>query len=262
MPEDTGAVHGAPCWVSLMTHDLAAAQEFYTKALGWTFRPGFRREEQGYHLALTEGTPVAGMGMTARTQGFAPAWTAYFRVADANAMAGRIREHGGTVAVGPMAFGTGRVAWAADRQDARFGVWEGEPVPGWRMRRRHGAPARLQLHTGDAFGAAMFYGAVFSWDQHAPDRMSVRFEADHVVLWVDGHHAADLWGGAVDSAPDPTIRPQWRVYFCVDDVDAVAERVASAGGGVVREPHASHFGRVAGLRDPEGALFHITSEGD
>ncbi|WP_340558780.1 VOC family protein [Streptomyces sp. GSL17-111] len=260
MPDDAGAVHGAPCWVSLMTHDLDAAMRFYESALGWTYRPGFRDQEQGYQLALTEGRAVAGLGMTAQTRTFAPAWTAYFQANSVNEVAGRIQERGGTVAVGPLPFGTGRVLWAADRQDARFGVWEGDPVPGWRMRRLAGAPARLQLVTGDAFGAAMFYGGVFAWDTREPDRVSVRFESDHVVLSVDGHHVADLWGGAVEEAPDPTVRPQWHVYFCVDDVDEVAARTEAAGGSVVQAPELSHFGRVAGLRDPEGALFHVTSE--
>ncbi|MBW1596994.1 VOC family protein [Streptomyces sp. JJ38] len=256
-------MHGAPCWVALMTRDLEGAQEFYARALGWEYRPGFRDHEKGYQLALADGQPVAGLGVSSQGRGgFAPSWTAYFRAENANVMASRIQERGGTVAVGPLAFGTGRVLWAADLQDARFGVWEGEPVRGWWVRRQAGAPARLQLRTGDAFGAAMFYGGVFAWDTHAPDRLSVRFEADHVVVSVDGHHVADLWGGAVEEAPDPTIRPQWHVYFCVDDVDEVARRTDAAGGSIVTPPAMSHFGRVATLRDAEGALFHVTSEHD
>jgi uncharacterized protein len=69
---------------------------------------------------------------------------------------------------------------------------------------------------------------------------------------------ADLRGGGVEAAPDPHIRPQWHVYFCVDDVEAAARRGLAAGGTLVSAPCTSHFGTVATLRDPEGGLFHVT----
>ncbi|MEE1928033.1 VOC family protein [Streptomyces sp. TRM 70351] len=259
MPELTGAVHGAPCWVSLMTHDLDSAQRFYTRVLGWEYRPGFRAEE-GYCVATADGEPVAGLGMTPGTRSFVASWSVYFGVEDANRMADRIRERGGTVAVGPMQFGTGRVAWAADQQDARFGVWQGRASPGWGAVKQSGAPARIELRTGDAFAAAMFYGSVFDWDAHDPDRVDVRFESDHVVLRVDGQRVADLEGGAVEEAPDPLVRPQWHVYFGVQtagEVDDAAERARAAGGSVLAGPYETPAGRIADLRDPEGSLFHV-----
>ncbi|MGP3981617.1 VOC family protein [Streptomyces sp. KR80] len=241
-----------------MAHDLKAAQDFYAAVLGWHYKPGFQGQGS-YSVALAHGTPVAGLAATARTLGFPVSWTAYFAADSADRVAERVRERSATVAVGPIEFGKGRVVWAADPQDAVFGIWEGEVDPDWRVRRRgSGAPAWLELRTRDPFAAALFYGEVFDWDAKEADRLDVRYEDEHVVVRIGGHMVAMLCGGGVESAPDPHVRPQWHVHFCVDDVEAAARQVLAAGGAVVSPPADSTVGPVAAFRDPEGALFHVT----
>lgn len=251
------AVQGAPCWVSLMAHDLPAAQEFYASVLGWEYKPGFQGEGN-YAVATAHGTPVAGLGATARTMGFPVSWTAYFAADSADKAADRVRERSATVAVGPIEFGKGRVVWAADPEDAVFGIWEGTVDPDWRVGLGAGAPARLELRTRDPFASALFYGGVFDWDGPGDDPIDIRYEAERVVLRIAGHAVADLRGGGVEAAPDPHVRPQWHVYFCVEDVAAAARKVVSAGGAVVTGPCDSHFGPVCTVRDPQGALFNLT----
>ncbi|MEU3754453.1 VOC family protein [Streptomyces olivoreticuli] len=252
------AVPGAPCWVSLLTHDLTAAQDFYGPVMGWTFRSG--RLGENFTVALADGKPVAGIGNVARTMGVAVSWTSYFAVEDADVVASRIRERGGTVAVGPIAVGHGRAALAADSAGAVFGFWEGETLREWRVG-REGAPAWLELRTRDAFAAAMFYGEVFEWATGRPDRCEVRYEDDAVMVRFAGHTVACLRGGAVEAAPDPRIRPRWHVYFCVDDVEKAVETALAAGGTVAAEPGQSQVGREATLRDPQGGLFTVTTSG-
>ncbi|MET8679348.1 VOC family protein [Streptomyces sp. NPDC004647] len=256
MPATTRVVQGAPCWVSLMAHDLEAAQEFYASVLGWQYKPGFQGQGS-YVVALAHGAPVAGLGATARTMGFPVSWTAYFAADSADLVAERVRERSATVAVGPMEFGKGRVAWAADPEDAVFGIWEGEVDPDWRVGRKSGAPAWLELRTRDPFASALFYGGVFDWDAQSDENIDVRYEDDRVVLRIAGHTVADLRGGALGSAPDPHIRPQWHTYFRVDDIEAAVRHAADAGGAVISPPRDSHFGPIATLRDPEGGLFHL-----
>jgi predicted enzyme related to lactoylglutathione lyase len=256
LPTKTRTVQGAPCWVSLMAHDLAAAQEFYAAVLGWQYKPGFQGPGH-YSVALAHGAPVAGLGTGARDMGFPVSWTAYFAADSADLVAERVRERSATIAVGPIRFGKGRVVWAADLDDAVFGIWEGEVDPDWRVVRRAGTPARLELRTRDPFASALFYGGVFDWDAQDAEHLEVRYEHDSVVLRIAGHPVADLRGGGVEAAPDPHIRPQWHVYFCVDDVEATVRRVLASGGTVVSPPCESYFGTVATIRDPEGGLFHV-----
>lgn len=122
MSTSSHAMFGAPCWVSLMTRDLEAAQQFYGSVLDWTFRPA--RLGDAFSVGLHEGIPVAGIGALARDLAVAVAWTPYFAVDDADVTTARIRERCATLAVGPLSFGTGRAALAADRDGAVFGIWE------------------------------------------------------------------------------------------------------------------------------------------
>ncbi|MGA5558025.1 VOC family protein [Streptomyces lavendulocolor] len=248
----SSSVFGAPCWVSLMTRDLRAAQDFYGAVLGWEFRPARLGEE--FSVALEDGNPVAGIGALASALQVAVAWTPYFAVQDADQTAARIRERSGTVAVGPVGFVVGRGALAADRDGAVFGIWEGQLLSGWETWRA-AAPAWLRLQTRDAFEAAIFYGEVFDWACGRPGCCDVEYEGDEVVLRSAGHVVARLSSGALEAAPDPAVRPRWEVHFPVRDVDA---RVAAArlhGGTVIHHEPGAH----ATLRDPDGGLFTLTA---
>ncbi|WP_377271750.1 VOC family protein [Peterkaempfera sp. SMS 1(5)a] len=248
---------GTPCWVNLMARDLDEARRFYGTLLGWEFRRA-RSERLGpYVEATAHGVPVAGLGSMAQNLGFPVSWTVFFGAVSADRTAQAVRESGGTVAVGPLGFQDGRAAMAADPAGAVFGIWQGDKSPGWRMRRLRGVPVWIELQTRDAFAAAVFYGEVFRWGSDPDGRSDVAWEHDRVVLRVDGHPVAGLCGGAVESAPDPQIRPRWDVFFAVSDVDAAARDTAELGGEVVGPPTDTPYGRVAVLRDSEGGLFRV-----
>ncbi|WP_233221593.1 VOC family protein [Streptomyces carminius] len=256
MTETARAPQGIPCWVTLLVPSLEAAQHFYGELLGWRYRPGSQKLGH-YMVALAGGTAVAGLGEARDTLRVLTAWTAYFATDSVDAAAGRVRERGATVAVGPVGFGSGRVAWAADPAGAVFGVWEGGTDPEWRGGGRPGAPAWLELITRDAFAAALFYGEVFGWDRADPERYDIRYEHDRVLLRVDGRTVAGISGGAVEDAPDPRVRPHWHVHFRVHDVDATAEKARALGAEVVEGPARTPTGRLAVIRDPQGAVFSV-----
>ena len=257
----SAAVFGAPCWVSLMTRDLKAAQDFYGAVLGWRFRKG-RLGEQ-FSVAFHDGAPVAGIGALAPQLQIAVAWTPYFAVTDTDEAAARIRERSGTVAVGPLTFSLGRGALAADRDGAIFGIWEGELIPDWHTWRKS-TPAWLRLRTRDAFDAAIFYGEVLEWASERPGACEVSYEEDEVVLRSNGHVLARLSSGASagsstsEDAPDPMIQPRWHIHFPVKDVDSTAEAALDNGGFVLVRRSTPHGPEVT-LRDADGALFTITS---
>ncbi|MET9653276.1 VOC family protein [Streptomyces sp. NPDC006460] len=247
-------VFGAPCWVSLLTRDLEAAQNFYGAVLGWDFRPDRRGEN--FCVALQDGAPVGGLGVLAG-QPAAVAWTPYFAVIDANTAAERIRERSATVAVGPLSFGTGRAALAADRDGATFGIWQGRLQPGWRIGARK-APAWLELRTRDAFEAAVFYGQVLDWASERPGSCQVSYEGSQVVLRHGHDIVARISGGAVRTAPDPLVRPRWHVHFSVADLDAAVAQAERHAGRLVPPVLSTPTDRRATLADPDGALFTIT----
>ncbi|GGM15736.1 hypothetical protein GCM10010129_69930 [Streptomyces fumigatiscleroticus] len=247
------SVLGAPCWVSLTSRDLAATQEFYTAVLGWRWRPVQHGEH--FRVALDGEWPVAGVAAVAGMWQMAVAWTPYFAVPSADEAVSRAQERGGTAAVGPLSLPPGRAALLADRDGATFGVWQGPLVTGWENWRR-AQPAFIRLHTRDAFDAAIFYGQVLDWASDPPGCCEVHYEGEEVVLRSNGDVVARIGSGALEAAPDPAVRPHWRVHFAVGDVAACAHATESHGGTVL-----SKDGDEAVLRDPDGALFTVTAHG-
>ncbi|CAM5269901.1 VOC family protein [Streptomyces fimicarius] len=248
-------VHGVPCWVSLMTRDLRAAEDFYGTVLGWTFRSGGLGE--GFSVAHADALPIAGIGQIAPGLPTSVSWTPYFAVADVDTAAARVRERGGTIAVGPIRLGPGRGAVAADREGAGFGFWEGRTPP-WSYG-RDDMPASLELRTSHAFDCAIFYAGVFGWDSQEPGGCEVgyAYQQDAVVVRQGGRTVATLRGGGDASAPDPRLRPRWHVRFQVADLEAVAEAARAAGGTVGPPVDSPADGSEVVVCDPEGGIFTV-----
>ncbi|MFD6875801.1 MULTISPECIES: VOC family protein [unclassified Streptomyces] len=254
----TKDVFGAPCWVSLMARDMAAAQRFYGAVVGWEFRPA--RLGGAFSVAVLDGVPVAGIGALASDLGVAVAWTPYFAVDDVDVAASRIRERSGTVAVGPVSFPSGgRAALVADLEGAVFGIWEGPVSSGWRVGVGQ-APAWLELRTRNAFDAALFYGEVLEWATGRPGCCEVSYEQDQVVLRQGGEPVARLNGGPVEMAAyTPHTRPRWHVHFRVPMLEPAVEAAVSLGGRTVTEVTSAGHERSVTLRDPDGAIFTLTT---
>ncbi|MFH8800684.1 VOC family protein [Streptomyces sp. NPDC017936] len=247
----THSVFGAPCWVSLTSRDLEATQDFYAAVLGWQWRRG--RLGEHFRTALVDNVPVAGVAAVASMWQMAVAWTPYFAVPSADVAASRARERGGTVAVGPLSLPPGRAALLADRDGATFGVWEGPLNSNWEAWRQ-AAPTFIRLHTRDAFDSAIFYGEILEWATGRPGCCQVDYEGGEVVLRSRGDIVARIESGALEAAPDPTIRPHWQVHFAVADVAACARAAERHGGSVLGKA-----ADEAVLRDPDGAQFTVTS---
>ncbi|MEU1306172.1 VOC family protein [Streptomyces shenzhenensis] len=248
----THSVFGAPCWVSLTSRDLQATADFYSAVLGWRWRSV--RLGDHFRIALANGVPVAGIAAVAAMWQMAVTWTPYFAVRDADVAVSRARERGGTAAVGPLSFPPGRAALLADRDGATFGIWEGQLISNWESWRR-AAPTFIRLHTRNAFDSALFYGEILDWAADIPGGCcEVEYEGGEVVLRSQGAVVARIDSGAVEAAPDPTVRPHWQIHFFVTDVTTCGRAAEKHGGSVLREDAAE-----AVLRDPDGAQFTVTS---
>ncbi|MFC9283903.1 VOC family protein [Streptomyces collinus] len=247
----THSVFGAPCWVSLTSRDLEATQDFYSALLGWRWR-GAKLGEH-FRIALAGGVPVAGIAAVASMWQMAVAWTPYFAVPDADVAVARARERGGTAAVGPLSFPPGRAALLADRDGATFGIWQGELVSNWETWRR-AAPTFIRLHTRNAFDSAIFYGEILGWASRTQGCCEVEYAGGEVVLRSGGDVVARIDSGAVEAAPDPSVRPHWQIHFTVEDVPGCARSAEKHGGSVLSEDETEAI-----LRDPDGAQFTVTS---
>ncbi|WP_426404893.1 VOC family protein [Streptomyces sp. R-07] len=249
-------VIGAPCWLSLATRDRQAAERFYGAVLGWSFRQG--RFGRAFSVAEVDGVPVAGIGAVAGEFAVPVAWTPFFAVDEADGAAARVRERGGTVGVGPVAYPAGgRAALVADREGAVFGVWDGDVLAEWSTGAER-SPAWIELHTRNAFDAAIFYGEVLGWGEGGSGGCcDTSYEEDQVVLRRDGLPVARLNSGPVEeAAPKPQFRPRWLVHFKVPDLDVAVARALENGGSTVTGPEWGD-GRQVTLRDPDGGLFTL-----
>ncbi|MFC1419817.1 VOC family protein [Streptacidiphilus cavernicola] len=241
--------------MSLTAHDLTAAEHFYGALLGWEF--GSDGVDLGpYRRALVNGLPVAGLGEMPPGTGMPVDWITYFAADNADEVAHRVRCSGGTVALGPLdsETGAGRRAVAADPDGAVFGIWETQLYGGWGLQHQPGAAAWSELETTGARRAGTFYQGVFGSSAVRSEAAGVRREQDLVVLTVAGRRVA-----GIRQVPRLRDRPHWRILFTVDSVDEVAANAAALGGTVEQPPADTPFGRMALLRDPQGAPFGVVA---
>lgn len=116
----------------------------------------------------------------------------------------------------------------------------------------HGYPSWVDLSTPDPVAAAAFYGELFGWvvEQGPPEA------GGYAMATLGGKLIAGL---GPQQAPGP---PAWAMYVNVDDADAVAAAVASAGGTAIVPPmDVLDAGRMAVFADPRGAVFGVWQPG-
>jgi hypothetical protein len=107
----------------------------------------------------------------------------------------------------------------------------------------HGVPCWVDTEQPDTAAASHFYGGLFGWTFTEADGSSL-------IAQLDGRDVAAIGRG--ESAP------AWNTYIAVDDADATAAAVTSAGGAVLAEPWtAGGAGRTAICTDRAGARFRL-----
>ncbi|MGK5632101.1 VOC family protein [Streptomyces sp. URMC 123] len=254
MPDVTDPYRpGTPCWVDLMAPDQQAALDFYADVLGWAGEVG-PQETGGYAICTLRGRPVAGIGQ-AQAMGDQPApptvWTTYLSVDDAEAAERAVERQGGTVLMPVTDVLTfGRMLMAADPTGAVFGIWQPRDFPGAGVANEPGALIWNELNTTDYDTAAAFYATALGLHTTPMEGAEGYF-----ALTVDGRTV-----GGLQKLPDHTpvgTPSHWLVYFAVADADVTASRAASSGGSVLQEPFDMAAGRMALLKDTQGAPFAI-----
>lgn len=248
---------GVPCWVDLVTTDLAAAQRFYADVLGWSFAPP-DHDYGDYVIADVRGHATAGVGpMPAGQQ--TPAWTLYLSSDDADRTASAVTDRGGTVLLPPGDVGPlGRMVIAADPAGGVFGVWQAGSHLGSALVNEPGGLIWEDLRSTEPDAALPFYQQVFGYELRELADAGPDYRTFHPVG--DDAPLGGMGGmGGMFGAPDGT-PSHWLVYFCVADVDAAVEAAGRNGGHVLAPAFDTEFGRMAGLVDPSGAAFWIMQD--
>ncbi len=121
-----------------------------------------------------------------------------------------------------------------------------------RERYQPGVPCWVDSAQPDPQAAIDFYGDLFGWQFVGPGAMP----GDPGQYFVARLRGRDVAGVSSLPPEEPTLAPAWNTYISVQSADHTAEHASSAGGAVVVSPFdALPAGRMAVLRDPEGALF-------
>jgi predicted enzyme related to lactoylglutathione lyase len=113
---------------------------------------------------------------------------------------------------------------------------------------RPGTPSWVDVASRDVAITGAFYAGLFGWEVT---------ELEGVHGYLQFTHRGRAVAGATRSLA-PNEAPLWHCYFTVDDADAVAAAARAAGGSVALGPaNVLDLGRLAALRDPDGAVFSI-----
>jgi predicted enzyme related to lactoylglutathione lyase len=115
-----------------------------------------------------------------------------------------------------------------------------------------GVPCWIDTSQPDPEAAVDFYGGLFGWEFESV--MPPGAPAKYFMGRLRGLEVA-----AVSSLPESAApKAMWDTYVAVESADETATKVRAAGGGVVKEPFdVPNAGRMAVLRDPEGAVFCV-----
>jgi predicted enzyme related to lactoylglutathione lyase len=231
-------------WHEQVSPDPAQATGFYTQLFGWETEP-FKPGELDYTMISAHGQSHGGF---ARAMEGAPPphWLSHVRVDDLDETIEKATHAGGRLAAGPFDMAdVGRVGIIADPQGAYVSAYEprGEgPTP-------TGVFVWDELGTTDADGAQRFYETVFGW---TTSDMGPEYGGYRIF------NAGDTGIAGFMTLQDPSVPPRWQPYVAVDDPDGTVAKAAGLGGSALFEPmDVPNVGRIAVLRDPQGATFGI-----
>ncbi len=253
MGERTSHAPGTFSWTDLATDDPAAAKEFYGSLFGWQLEDNPVPDAPPYTMAKIDGRAVAAMYQRGPDQPHS-FWLSYVTVDDADAIAARATELGGSVLQEPfdvMEFG--RMSVLQDPTAAAFAVWQPGTSIGAELVNDIGAMCINQLNTSDPEAAQSFYAGLFGW-------RAVKVNGGAMPFW-SLYNGDRLNGGMAPLPPGGDAPPHWLVYFTTADLDANVEQIGTLGGRVLVPPISIPAGRIAVAADAQGAVFALF-EGD
>jgi predicted enzyme related to lactoylglutathione lyase len=251
MGERESYAPGTFCWADLGTTDADAAKAFYTTVFGWEAVDQQAGEAGTYTTFKLDGRDVAAMyemGEEERSS-LTPHWSSYVSVEDVDAIAPRVLELGGEVLAHPFdVMQSGRMTALRDPTGATVHLWQPREQIGAGRVNDAGCMVWNELATPDPARARDFFTQLLGWT----------IEPEESGYGVIKNSGALNGGIRPPQDGEPT---HWLVYFTSPGVDDAIAKIREAGGSVIAGPMDTPVGRVAAIRDPQGAAFALF-EGD
>ena len=121
----------------------------------------------------------------------------------------------------------------------------------------HGAFSWSELMTSDPAAAGDFYGKLFGWKTETMDMGTGPYN----VIKVGDAAIGGIMGKPPGAPKD--MPSMWGSYVTVANLDETLAAVKRLGGGVLMEPmEVKTVGRMAVIRDPQGAALSVIQYGD
>ncbi|MBE9139049.1 VOC family protein [Nodosilinea sp. LEGE 07088] len=246
---------GSFCWWSLMTKDVAKANEFYQHLFDWQLSeidiPG-----EGPSTIYSAGHGGFGNPVPLEQDFPAPShWIAYVVVEDVDAACERGQRLGGKVCVPAFDIPTiGRTAVIEDPAGAPFHLFTpaGDDDNLNMIGNGPGEICWMELMVDDPAPLLPFYTEMFGWQFSDPMPMN---GGEYISFEVNGAQV----GGLLKRPPGvPQMPPLWMNYFSVASVDAWSEKATSLGGKIVMpKTEIPETGFFALMEDPTGAMAYL-----
>jgi len=241
---------GTFCSIDLAAGDVEKGKAFYTGLFGWELGDTYRE----WTPCLLDGKIVAGIFSQPddqREAGVPSNWVNYVSVTDAESVAARATELGGSVLGPPSDVGEGgRMAVLADPQGAVVALWQPIGYAGAQVVNVPGALTWNQLNTSDPEAAVSFYTELFGWTTEALGGGDQSF-------WSVKNSEGWLNGGVMGLPPGTDAPPAWTPYFASADLKQHEARVKELGGALLSPILPVPAGELFVAQDDQGAVFGL-----
>ena len=247
MGERDSYAPGTFCWADLGTTDADAAKAFYTGVFGWEAVDQAAGVAGTYTTFKLDGRDIAAlyeMGEAERGS-LTPHWSSYVSVEDVDELAPKVLELGGEVLAHPFdVMQSGRMTALKDPTGATVNLWQPREQIGAGRVNDAGCMVWNELATPDPARARDFFGGLLGWT----------VEPEESGYGVIKNNGALNGGVRPPQDGEPT---HWLVYFTIASLDDTTKKIREAGGSVIAGPMTTPVGRVAAVRDPQGAAFAL-----
>jgi uncharacterized protein len=249
---------GTFVWYDQMSNDLAGAEKFYSKVVGWSLEPN-TMNDQKYTMLKAGETMIGGLmpiPEEAAKMGVPPRWMGYIAVDDVKAYADKVKAAGGVIHRPPTEIpNVGTFAIAGDPGGAGFMLFKGDEG-GEAPKADPTKPGHIgwhELHGGDPEKSFAFYSGLFGWTKG--DALDMGPVGTYQIFAIKGQ----MTGGMMKRMPQEPAS-HWVYYITVDAIDAAQDRVKSAGGQIIHGPVEVPGGSwiINGI-DPQGAMFALVA---
>jgi predicted enzyme related to lactoylglutathione lyase len=240
---------GTPLWVELVSPDIDSSVAFYSNLFGWDTSQA--DQTSGYRIFSSGGKVISGVSPLLGER-LSPQWITFLSTDDATRTANHVRAVGGKVVTQTGLDEERGMMILQDKGGTVFGIFHRDLFSGAQVFNQPVSLTFNQLTAQEPEEEKRFYSQVFGWQPRERD-LGGGFLFTN--FFNEGRAIAGLM-----AMNEPAFPAHWKVYFAIEDTDALISRAIERGGKVLLPATDGPFGRFAELSDPQGAAFSIIQQ--